>query len=106
MAPTYNEQHRAFFEQAWDILVEHAGARRDPIEKESFVRAFMQVEHTAIEWRFGGHLGFGGKFWRNDGRFYISCYPEDRTPKLDAIIIKVNTLLTDLVAKMTNASGS
>lgn len=83
------------FQKAWDILVEHAGASKDPDARTSFVHAYTERKFPASEWRFGGHLGFGGKFWRN-GRYYISCYPEDRTKKREAIIEKVNALLTEL----------
>lgn len=44
------------------------------------------------EFHFGGKLGFGGKFWNNNG-FYINCYSEDMTPQKAAIIEKVNKYL-------------
>ncbi len=84
------------FSQAWDILVQHAGASKDHLDKGTFVRAFLEPQHSATEWRFCGHLGFGGKFWRNDQRYYISCYPEDRTERRLAIIETVNGLLASL----------
>lgn len=90
-----NMEPKAIFSRAFDILVEHAGVRdyRD-WQRETFVRDF--AEDTTTEWRFQGLLGFGGKFWRNDGRYYISCYPEDRTAERDAIVEKVNELLKEL----------
>jgi hypothetical protein len=33
------------------------------------------------EWRFGGSLGMGGKFWSDVESFRVSCYSEDRTPE-------------------------
>jgi len=84
------------FKKAWAILVEHAGAVQHEYERDSFVRAFLETKHPATEWRFSGYLGFGGKFWRNDGRYYVSCYPEDRNKKRDATIEKVNKLLAEL----------
>lgn len=84
------------FGRVWDILVEHAGVRADPLNRETFVRTFLAPKHRATEWRFGGHFGHGGKFWRNAGRFYIACYREDETPKRLAIIEKVNKLLGEL----------
>lgn len=103
IAYTHNDTHKAFYEKAWDILVEHAGASRDPHDKETFVRAYTQIEHQTIEWRFCGLLGFGGKFWRNrgySGSFYVSCYSEDKTKKLGKLIDKVNALLSALATEL------
>jgi hypothetical protein len=47
---THDETHKAFYERAWGILVEHAGANKDPHDKDGFVRAYAQVEHKATEW--------------------------------------------------------
>lgn len=82
------------FDQAFDILVEHAGARDGDWQRKGFVDAF--VNGLTTEWRFQGLLGFGGKFRRNDGRYYVTCYPEDRTPERDAICEKVAVLLRGL----------
>lgn len=88
---------KALYEQCWDILVEHAGALKNQDDRSTFVRAFLAEEHEATEWRFGGTLGFGGKFWRNDGRLYVACYREDETPKRLAVIETVNAQLAALV---------
>lgn len=57
----------------WDVLVEHAGAsqggRADFVDVETW--------QDCAEYRFMGALGFGGKFWRNRGRWYVTAYPED-----------------------------
>lgn len=83
------------FNRVWNILVEHAGARKTSTwERDSFIRSF--VNETNYEWRFQGLLGFGGKFYRNCGRMWISCYSEDRTPERDAIIARVNPMLAEL----------
>ncbi len=86
---------RDIFSRAFDILVEHAGVQdfRD-WQRETFIRDF--AEGTTTEWRFQGLLGFGGKFWRNNNHYYITCYPEDRTPERETIIAKVNELLKEL----------
>jgi len=85
-----------FYGAVYDILVEHGGAGE--WQRDSFVREFLGDDPTH-EWRFQGHLGFGGKFWRNDGRIYVSCYPEDRTPKLGKLVEKLNGLLNELVQR-------
>lgn len=84
------------FGKAWDILVEHAGASKDPENREAFIRAFVCNKPRADEWRFGGYLGMGGKFWRGWDRYYVSCYPEDRNLKRTAIMAKVDRLLSEL----------
>jgi hypothetical protein len=46
------------------------------------------------EYRFGGSLGFGGKFWRaNYVPWSVSCYREDETPKRLEIIARTNEQL-------------
>jgi len=86
------------FGKAWDILVEHAGASADPDNKANFVLNYTTKGQTynVTEWRFGGLLGFGGKFWRNDNRYYVSCYPEDKDKKKERVIARVNALLSIL----------
>lgn len=84
------------FSRAWGILVEHAGARNTDFNRERFIEAFLSPKHQVVEYRFQGHLGFGGKFWRNDRHFYVSCYREEETPTRLAIIEHVNTLLSEL----------
>jgi len=98
---TYDDTDRSFYGRVYDLLVQHAGAMNGPHDKESFVRAFTQVEYKATEYRCCHALGFGGKFWRNAGRFYVSCYPEDRSIDRDATIARINKLLEDLATEMT-----
>lgn len=56
----------------WDVLVEHAGATEHG--REDFV--FHQTDMRTDEYRFMGMLGFGGKFWNYNGRWYVTAYPE------------------------------
>lgn len=84
------------FSKAWDILVEHAGAVDGDWQRDSFVLSYTTEIPQTTEWRFQGLLGFGGKFWRNGGHYYVTCYPEDRTAEREAIVKKVNALLRDL----------
>lgn len=76
-------------EHIFDLLVEHAGAHE--FDRKQFLCA--QIERDCREFRFCGVLGFGGKFWNNNGRLYINCYNEDETPKRKRTINKVNKLL-------------
>ncbi len=86
---------REIFEKAYSILVEHAGAPDNADQVATFTGYYLDSRSNA-EFRFCGLLGFGGKFWRNDQRYYISCYPEDRNTNRDRIIGKVNLLLSAL----------
>jgi hypothetical protein len=78
----------------FDVLVEHAGAsdgwRDDFVER--------QVAGSTDEYRFQGLLGFGGKFWNCNGRWYVSAYPEDvkRRPEMRQAIDATNEALAAL----------
>lgn len=73
----------------YDQLVEHAGAPEPG--RADFV-AFVG-SRTTCEYRFQGSLGFGGKFWNADSRYYVTCYREDETPERAERIRRVNALL-------------
>lgn len=92
------ENSKELYERCWDILVEHAGASTNLYDKECFVSHAINKDrfYKLTEYRFCGNLGFGGKFWRNDGKIYVSCYPEDETPARKKIIEKVNKLLEEI----------
>lgn len=86
--------------RVWDILCLYAAANVDVRERDRFIQAMsMRTKNGGYEvdeYRFCGGLGFGGKLWRYDGRFYITCYPEDETPDLRRIIDQTNQALRDL----------
>jgi len=89
---------KELYERCWDILVEHAGATSNPREKDYFVYlAYTDNKYDKLrEYRFQGNLGFGGKFYRNDGKLYVTCYAEDLNPNRIEIINKVNKLLEEI----------
>jgi hypothetical protein len=93
------ENSKELYERCYDILVEHAGASNNVRDKQYFVWLATNHEkfHQLTEYRFCGSLGFGGKFWRNAGKLYISCYPEDENPKRLAIIEKVNKMIAKIM---------
>lgn len=97
---TYNDADRVFYERVWDVLVAHGGAYDGPHEKETFVRSYTQNEYKATEYRFGGDLGFGGKFYRGSGRFYVLCYREDQTPEREQILKTINEKIAELVVEL------
>lgn len=52
------------------------------------------------EYRFCGRLGFGGKFWRTNGKFYVNCYTEDETPLRLQIMATANERLANLLLSL------
>jgi len=92
------EMNNLTVEQAnaiYDVLVKECGACDYGHDRESFVH--RQITEEIPEWRFCGDLGFGGKFWRNCGRWYVTCYREDETPKRLAMIDAANESLGKLL---------
>lgn len=81
---------------AYSVLVRHAGARDDERERYAFVH---HVVDGCREYRFQGHLGFGGKF-RNNGNNgdvpYVDCYREHLTTHTNAVILATNAMLAEL----------
>ncbi|MGG6262947.1 hypothetical protein ACQ4M3_24270 [Leptolyngbya sp. AN03gr2] len=78
----------------YKILVEKAGA--PPTGLGDFLDS--QLQALVLEYRFQGHLGFGGKFWNSDSRprgqhLYVNCYPEDLTPDRGVLIAEINQCL-------------
>lgn len=92
----------------WDVLVEHAEASTDPLDRFDFVQ--NQTREAVSEWRLQGVLGFGGKFRRNrirvDGErtetWTVDCYREDETPARLAAIEATNAALAALRTEMAN----
>lgn len=78
----------------WDVLVEHAGASE--LGRSDFVD--VETWQDCTEYRFQGSLGFGGKFWRNRDRWYVTAYPEDvrGLPERQQAIDTANAALAEL----------
>ena len=68
-------------------------------ERDFFI--YAQTTSYTHEWRFGGNLGMGGKFWRGAGAWYVSTYPEAMTEERKAIIKEANRRLDKLHIKYT-----
>jgi len=82
----------------WNTLVNYAGATDVDGNWVSFRQWFDKaVEKGGDEYRFMGSLGFGGKFWvSRELGFYVSCYPEDKTPDRVAVIDDTNRRLSTI----------
>ncbi len=74
--------------RVYGLLVNMGGANES--ERGDFV-----FHHTkdggCDEWRFGGLLGFGGKYRSNSDS--VDCYTEDETPERASIISELNNAL-------------
>lgn len=81
---------RPFYQQVYDVLVRLCAALDDDANRSQW-EGFWLSEGT--EHRFSGSLGFGGKFWRANGRWYVSCYSEDETPIRKRRIEEANRVL-------------
>ena len=77
----------------YDLLVSIGGASET--YRYSFISEHVRNEDFACrEWRFCGHLGFGGKYRSQTNK--VDCYQEDETPERLAIIEKLNKELAKL----------
>ena len=81
--------------EVFDILV--AECKAPESQRDQFV--YHQTKEVVREWRFGGLLGFGGKFWRNDDRCYVNYYPEDERPEMVEAKERADKRLAAFVAK-------
>ena len=92
-------QQITFFHLIYDVLIE-AGATASESYRESFIQAFTREDPKdppPREWRFGGFLGFGGKFRYNSNGMYIDCYQEDENDRIREIISVANKQIANLV---------
>lgn len=87
----------AWLDSVYSILVNIGGANESM--RGSFVQNHEDERSPCTEWRFCGHLGFGGKYRSETNK--VDCYREDETPKRLAIIGELN----DALAKLSNISG-
>lgn len=100
MTRRFDRLDEATAHACYDTLVELAGASGDPDNRRAFVEYFGRRQDAgwSHEWRFCGHLGFGGKLYlsRWDGP-HVDCYREDRTEQRAAMIAAVNERLAEIV---------
>jgi len=81
--PTPRRDPRTLTEEqavaVYDVLVNRCGAHSSRHDRRDFIHAMMKAEPVR-EYRFGGWLGHGGKFWNDPGCFRVTAYGEDETP--------------------------
>jgi hypothetical protein len=86
-----------FYFDCYDLLVSTGNTNADIWDKQAFISYFTR--ENGREWRFCGHLGFGGKFRRDGINHYVSCYSEDETPERRAMIDDLNRRITRLMRR-------
>lgn len=79
--------------KVYDVLCQMGGA--DKSMRDAFVHHHAIDPDAVNEWRFGGKLGFGGKYY-SDGNF-VQCYPEDANKDRKVLIKKINHALNDIL---------
>jgi hypothetical protein len=82
----------SFYEKVYDILVNVGGAPE--IDRMYFIRIHSDIQMARNEWRFCGHLAFGGKYRKETNT--VDCYYEDMTDKRRRIILEVNEKLQNI----------
>ena len=78
--------------KVYDLLVSIGGASES--ERNSFIYHHIEAKGGCSEWRFGGKLGFGGKY--RSGTNSVDCYKEDETQDRIKIIENLNLELHNL----------
>jgi hypothetical protein len=93
------------FHKVYDVLVKECGAYGKDHARQAFIHAFCYSEYPCNEFRFQGIFGFGGKFWHSSRKFYVNCYSEDSTAKIQKAIDTTNELLKPLYEEYVIVSG-
>jgi len=78
--------------KVYTILVNIGGAREG--NREAFFFDHLDKEYPCEEWRFCGHLGFGGKYRSRSNT--VDCYNEDATALRKQIMQDVNRALAGI----------
>ena len=78
----------------YDLLVRDGGA------SESMRGEFISYHTSDVncpEWRFGGKLGFGGKYYGRENR--VGCYSEEDTKERRQLIDSINVKLKKIITQ-------
>lgn len=87
--------------RVYDVLVRTCDASDDESTRHQF-DLFWEKRHSLNEFRFCGALGFGGKFFSAHGEWWVSCYPEDKTPEREDRIKRANAALAFVLGEEAN----
>ena len=75
------------------ILVDIGGANPKILKKDSDFLMYLTDNRSKsfnIEYRFMGHLGYGGKFRTSHNSWTVDCYSESSTKDRKALIRQIN----------------
>lgn len=90
----------------YDILVQHARANIGDRRYFALRQSTVTPDSPKIdEWRFGGLLGYGGKFWNVNDKWYVTAYPEDTTDEIRRIIAGTNLALLELFRRLFGSNS-
>ena len=78
----------------YDLLIEIGGANPRDSDRADFIHTHCESDYDCSEYRFQGHLGFGGKYWSGSNR--VSFYSEDVTADRIEIKEKLNKALKEI----------
>ena len=78
--------------QVYDVLVKMGSASESM--RDSFIYHHCESKNGCSEWRFGGKLGFGGKYRVQCNK--VDCYSEEETPSILNLITEINNELSKL----------
>lgn len=88
--------------EIYDLLVQRGGASE--IMREAFVHShIMERNRKPTEWKIGGKLGNGGKFYHDHKSFNVDMYQEDETPERLELKYQLNSLLKPLYIRWVEA---
>ena len=90
-----NKSSLEYFSAIFDVLTLCAFTPESL--REQFIYA---MQDGCREFRIGGRLGYGGKYWREANE--VTCYAEDYTDRRRAIIDDTNGHLKHLSSKLTS----
>jgi len=87
----------------WDLLMAEAGAiehwRKDFVYHQTKVDKYGPPN----EYRIGGVLGYGGKFWRSYDALHVSFYSEDESDDRNEVVRRTNERLAEMVEEWKNS---
>lgn len=73
--------------KVYDLLVNIGKANEN--DRGDFI--YHHTKNGCIEWRFGGALGFGGKYLSRYNK--VTCYEEDVNSERVKLMVELNTAL-------------
>lgn len=86
----------ALVARVWQILVEECGCSNSTPRFMEFRYYLGRQALGGHEFRFVGALGFGGKFYNDGRKWWVSCYREHENPERLAMIERANARLAAL----------